>query len=172
MEHKASHEKIDQVEAIYQTHKIFLRNLANRYIQDTDLANDIVHDCILQLLDKSEQYNLEDPLAVRGLVAKIVIGLSKDALRKKKKEILCEHDEIERRQEPFLLVTDDRSEYYLSKLQPEDAYLLRKVILEGYAIKEIAQERMIPEATMRKRYQRAKERIAAIVLDEVEREGR
>lgn len=149
----------EQVKVIYEMYKHFLHNIAFRYLHDHDLANDVVHDCMLRLLENEERYDISDPSLAQGLVVKITIGLSIDMVRKRTHEIntdeLDSQSEIPNEQKK----SDDHSSYYLSLIPVEDAQLIKKVLLEGYKLKEIAIEINMSEVAIRKRFQRAKSRL-------------
>lgn len=165
------HKKTEEVRAIYSLHHVHLHNIAFRYLQDHALADDIVHDCMLKLLENYADYRLHDAQQAKGLVVKIVIGLSLDALRKRKREIVKEIDESYPSPENPEEILHDQAEYFLSLIGSDDAKILRMNILHGYSNAEIAKREGISEPALRKRMQRARERLQKAVTEDFLREN-
>lgn len=159
--------KRNEIEKTHHAHKGFLLNLAFRYVREQSLAEDIVHDAMVRLLQNHADYDLSDTVRAKGLVAKIVIGLSLDLLKRSSREIPAPLDEMQPISEDAHPL-EDSSEYYLSQLTPDDAYIIRKLILEGWSVRDIAKQLQCTEPALRKRLQRAKEQLRKIIEEDIE----
>lgn len=162
--------KRKEIEAVYQAHKMFMLRLAFRYVNDQGMAEDIVHDAVVRLLENYKSYDLRDVQRAKGLVAKIVIGLSLNHLKKSCREVPSPEEDFRNGTEERY-PSHDSSAYYLGQLEPDDAFILRKQILEGFSTREIAQMVHCREPALRKRLQRAKERLQKVVEVDYEQDG-
>jgi len=65
----------------------------------------------------------------------------------------------------------DDTLYALSLLKPQDRALLYGRIIEGYSYDELSQQMDVPPAALRKRYERAKKKLAQHLDFDYEKEG-
>lgn len=160
-----SEKKLKEIEIIYEMYKRFIHNIAFRYFRDHYLANDMVQECMLRLLEKCEVYTLDDPVKARGLVAKIAVGICLDKVDNIRRELPSEiYEDTLGSVQP---VEIDHAEYYLSMINQADAELIRLRVIQGYSFEEIAEHLGVNKATVRKRYQRAKEKLQKEMEDDM-----
>ena len=81
-----SEEDKSKFEQIYNTHKQTMFYVANRIIKDQYLAEDIVHQAFLKIIDNLDKINEINCHKTRSFIVIIVQNLSIDFYRKRKRE--------------------------------------------------------------------------------------
>lgn len=129
------------------------------YLEDRDLAMDVVHDSFIILWEKYDSLDFSNPHRLRVFVQQIVRGKSIDVIRKRKWELPADIEE------DFLGVGEDEHfpmeavEQILARLDSETADLIRMRFVMDLPYEVIAKSLRIRESTARKRVNRAKQKL-------------
>ncbi len=133
--------------------------VANRYVKDRFIAEDIMQDAFIKAFKKIKSYKGE--VAFGAWLKKIVINQSIDELKRKKLELVSINEEVEHiKEEESWKIQDSISvEMVLKTIKAlKDKYrlVLSLYLLEGYDHKEISGILGITEVTSRTHLARGK----------------
>ncbi|GHV17620.1 hypothetical protein FACS18949_13060 [Clostridia bacterium] len=87
----------DLFEELYRTHKIRMHYIAFRILGDTELAENIVHDTFITVIEQFEKFSSKSCPENRSLIDIIVRRKAVNELNKSKRNIYVEDVEIEER---------------------------------------------------------------------------
>ncbi len=144
---------------LYKLYSKAMLLIANRYMKDRFLAEDIMQDAFIKAFKNIDSYKEE--VAFGAWLKKIVINHSIDELKKKKLVTISMHDEaIDKAQEDNWEVEDGVTiEMIISAIyKQKEKYrlVLSLYLIEGYDHKEISQILGITEVTSRTHLMRGK----------------
>lgn len=158
------------IEFLYHKYHTYMSAIAFRVVRDEGNVQDILHDTVIVLWEQYSNIRLDNEFALRAYIGRITQRIAINYRRKNSKE-----------QELYIFrkeqAVDDYSEwhgaesaeYYLSLIDEKSAELVRLKILDGYSYREIAQMMGVAEPTVRKRMERALEKLRKAVHEEDER---
>jgi len=129
-------------------------------------AEDIVQDVFLSVYKKYESF---DGANISAWLYKITYNQSINKLKRRKLFIFGDipEDTVAPEDAEF----SDNTLEALSKLKPEERALLYAKIVEGYDYDELAKQMNKSPATLRKRYERARKKLAKYIKSECELKG-
>ncbi len=159
-------ERVAQAE-IYKLYVKAMYNTAYRLVNNREMANDVLQDSFLKAFTKLDQYRFE--AAFGGWLKRIVVNTALNALKKKKPDLVDDFDRMVDQQ-----VVDEPEEdkwpvsasVAIDALQDlPDGYrtVFTLYLLEGYDHKEISEVLGISISTSLTQYQRAKNKLRALL---------
>lgn len=161
-----SPEDKNKFEEIYNTYKQTMFYAANRIIRDEYLAEDIVHQAFLRIIDNLDKINEINCHKTKGFVVIIVENIAIDFYRKRKRENNISFDDLEIYLEDIRSTNDfepNEGEEAILKL-PLNYFLVFKLrFSHGYSYEEIAKLLEISEANVRQRISRGKKKLEDIL---------
>ena len=152
----------NKLEQLYTTYKQTMFYSANRILKDEYLAEDVVHQAFLRIIDNLSKIDKIDCHKTKGFIVIIVENIAIDFYRKRKRENNRSFDKIEvyiediKAKDNFIL--SDIEEAIL-KLPINYSTVLRLKYSQGYSNKEVAQILNISEENVRQRISRARKRL-------------
>ena len=152
----------NKFEQLYITYKQTMFYVANRILKDEYLAEDVVHQAFLRIIDNLSKIDKIDCHKTKGFIVIIVENIAIDFYRKRKRENNISFDKIEiyiediKAKDNFIL--SDIEEAIL-KLPINYSTVLRLKYSQGYSNKEVAQILNISEENVRQRISRARKRL-------------
>ena len=155
-----------KLEQIYNTYKQTMFYAANRIIRDEYLAEDIVHQGFLRILDNLDKINEINCHKTKGFIVIIVENIAIDFYRKRKRENNISFDEVEIYIEDVkssndFIVNDVEEAILKLPLNYLNVFKLR--FSHGYSYKEIAGILEISEVNVRQRISRGKKKLEEIL---------
>lgn len=153
----------NKLEHLYTTYKQTMFYSANRILKDEYLAEDVVHQAFLRIIDNLSKIDKIDCHKTKGFIVIIVENIAIDFYRKRKRENNISFDKIEiyiediKAKDNFIL--SDIEEAIL-KLPINYSTVLRLRYSQGYSNKEVSQILNISEENVRQRISRARKRLA------------
>lgn len=156
----------NKLEQLYTTYKQTMFYSANRILKDEYLAEDVVHQAFLRIIDNLSKIDKIDCHKTKGFIVIIVENIAIDFYRKRKRENNISFDKIEiyiediKANDKFIL--SDIEEAIL-KLPINYSTVLRLKYSQGYNNKEVAQILNISEENVRQRISRARKRLTGIL---------
>nr|WP_300002914.1 RNA polymerase sigma factor [Tissierella sp.] len=164
-----SPEDKNKFEEIYNTYRQRMFYLANRIIRDEYLAEDIVHQSFLRIIDNLDKINEINCHKTRGFIVIIVENIAIDFYRKRKRENNISFDQVELYLEDVKSADDfvpNEVEEAILKLPLNYLSIFKLRFSHGYSYEEIAKVLEISEATARQRVSRGKKKLAEILSEE------
>ena len=161
-----SKEDKSKFEQIYITYKQTMFYSANRILKDEYLAEDVVHQAFLRIIDNLSKIDKIDCHKTKGFIVIIVENIAIDFYRKRKREDNISFDKIEiyiediKAKDNFIL--SDIEEAIL-KLPINYSTVLILKYSQGYSNKEISQILNISEENVRQRISRSRKRLTEIL---------
>ena len=157
-----SKEDKSKFEQIYITYKQTMFYSANRILKDEYLAEDVVHQAFLRIIDNLSKIDKIDCHKTKVFIVIIVENIAIDFYRKRKREDNISFDKIEiyiediKAKDNFIL---NNIEEAILKLPINYSTVLRLKYSQGYSNKEVAQILNISEENVRQRISRARKRL-------------
>ena len=154
-----SEEDRSKFEEIYTSYRQTMFYLANRIVRDQYLAEDIVHQAFLKIIDNLDKINEINCHKTKGYIVVIVENLSIDFYRKRKRENNIFFNELElyvediKNNEDFMM---NDVEEAISKLPINYLTVLKLKFSHGNSNSEISEMLGISEANVRQRISRGK----------------
>ncbi len=143
------------LEEIYYKYNQQIYYLAYKYLKDESLAEDIVHDTIIEIRKKIMKNEIVSCHKLGVLIGLIVRGLSVNYIRKNNRVIYREILEFENKIEDNIL-----NDIILNELIDEIPIKYKKVFIMRFIMemsyKEISKATGIKEVTLRKQIERTK----------------
>ena len=149
--------------------------IANRYVKDTFVAEDIMQDSFIKAFQKINSF--KGDVTFGAWLKRIVINNSLDWLKKRKLEIVSLNEEVYKRVEE----TEDWSISHsiqadfiakaIKSLKEKYSVVLSLYLLEGYDHQEIAQVLGITEVASRTHLMRGKKQLQELLKEEQYVEG-
>lgn len=166
-------EEQTKFEKVYIKYSKMMKHIAQGILHDDALAEDAVHNAFLKLTKHMAKVEDVDSVKTKGLAIIVIRNVAIDMYRKRKREFSFDLDE-EALADYAIEDTPEKNAQAeiisraLGKLTPiyRDVLLLK--FLHGYDDCEIASLLNISHAAVRKRLQRAKEKLADILITEEE----
>ncbi len=161
-----SEEDKNKFEEIYNTYRQTMFYLANRIVRDQYLAEDIVHQAFLKIMDNLDKINEINCHKTNGFIVVIVENLSIDFYRKRKRENNLSFDEVE------IYIEDEKNhdssmmngvEEAISKLPLNYLTVLKLKFSHGYSNSEIVEILEISETNVRQRISRGRKKLQEIL---------
>ncbi len=155
------HSKNELLNDIYKKYAKKMYFLAYKYLQDENLAEDIVHDAIIKIREKIYHQQIVSSEKLGNLVGLIIKGLCVDLIRRNQKFVYREIIEEEMINDDTMisrLIFNDA----VTKLPEAYKEVFVMKILEDMSHKEIADRIGISEESSRKRFQRAKQILKSV----------
>ena len=161
-----SEENRSKFEEIYTRYRQTMFYLANRIVRDQYLAEDIVHQAFLKIMDNLDKINEINCHKTKGYIVVIVENLSIDFYRKRKRENNISFDEVE------IYIEDEKNddsfimggiEEAISKLPINYLSVLKLKFSHGYSNIEIAEILDISETNVRQRVSRGRKKLQEIL---------
>ena len=143
--------------------------VANRFVQDTLEAEDIVQEAFIKAFEKLHQYKAE--VTFGAWLKRIVINKCIDLLKSKKQQLL-ELDEVHLKvvdssyEDEWLVddaITLDEVKDAISKLSDKYKYVVMMFLIEGYDHQEIAEVLNITEVASRTQLSRGKAKLKELL---------
>ena len=156
----------NKLEEIYNTYRQTMFYAANRIIRDEYLAEDIVHQAFLRIIDNLDKINEINCHKTKGFIVIIVENIAIDFYRKRKRENNISFDEVEIYIEDLksgdgFIVNDVEDAILKLPLNYLTVFKLR--FSHGYSYKEIAAILEISEVNVRQRISRGKKKLEEIL---------
>ena len=166
-----STEDKSKFEEIYNRYRQRMFYVANRIIRDQYLAEDIVHQAFLRIMDNLDRINEINCHKTKGFIVIIVENIAIDFYRKRKRENNVSFDRVEIyiediKQENSFKAND--LEEAIGKLPINYSTVLRLKFSHGYSYGEIAEILEISEGNARQRVSRARKKLEEILDREEE----
>lgn len=161
-----SEEDKSKFEQIYTTYKQTMFYVANRIVRDQYLAEDIVHQAFLKIMDNLDKINEINCHKTKGYIVVIVQNLSIDFYRKRKRENHMSFDEAElyvediKNNEDFMM---NEVEEAISKLPINYLTVFKLKFSHGNSYSEISEMLGISETNVRQRISRGKKMLQEIL---------
>lgn len=161
-----NHEEHQKLEELFKSYEGYLLRVAEKYVGQTDCAEDIVIEAFIKIIPHLRKLDLEDCHKARNYLVTVVEHLAIDVLRKKRflplnEELLCDfftlEEELEKTEERQLI------EQALKQLTLNDEQILRLKYLQNMSIREIAKILSIRESLVRKKLERARKHLKKIM---------
>lgn len=158
----------NKLEQLYTTYKQTMFYSANRILKDEYLAEDVVHQAFLRIIDNLSKIDKINCHKTKGFIVVIVENIAIDSYRKRKRENSVSFDEVEiyiedvKNSDNFIL--NDIEETIL-KLPINYSTVLRLKYSQGYTNEEISEILMISEENVRQRISRGKKRLIEILAE-------
>ena len=153
------------IKELYAAHSQHLYFTSLRIVGDSFEAEEIMHDTLLKYLSQAAPHQIEKPAA---WLKSVCIRKSLDKLREKhrSKAFLEEYkDEPPATPPPPLQYSVEEIKKALLLLPDNYRTILSLHLFEGYDYQEIEQITGTKETTLRSLYKRAKEKLAATILE-------
>lgn len=156
-------------EQLYITYRQTMFYVANRIIKDEYLAEDIVHQAFLRIMDNLDKIDENNCHKTRGFIVVIVENIAIDFYRKRKSGSNISFDEMEvyikdiKNENDFTL---NGVEEAILKLPINYSAVLRLKYSQGYSNEEISEILKITEENVRQRISRGKNKLAKILDEE------
>lgn len=154
-----SEEDRSKFEEIYTTYRQTMLYVANRIVRDQYLAEDIIHQAFLKIIDNLDKINETNCHKTKGYIVVIVHNLSIDFYRKRKRENNISFNELELYVEDIKNNEDSMMndvEEAISKLPINYLTVLRLKFSHGNSYSEISEMLGISETNVRQRISRGK----------------
>lgn len=163
-------EEQTKFEKIYIKYSKMMKHIAQGILHDDALSEDAVHNAFIKLTRHMSKVGEVDSAKTKGLAVIVIRNVAIDMYRKRKREVSTGSEE-----ETLTFANKDMTQKNMEaeivsdaigKLAPiyRDVLLLK--FIHGYDDREIASLLNVNHATVRKRQQRAKEKLAEILRDE------
>lgn len=161
-----SEEDRSKFEEIYTTYRQIMLYVSNRIVRDQYLAEDIVHQAFLKIVDNLDKINEINCHKTKGYIVVIVQNLSIDFYRKRKRENNISFNELELYVEDIKNNEDSMMndvEEAISKLPINYLTVLRLKFSHGNSYNEISEILGISETNVRQRISRGKKMLQEIL---------
>lgn len=165
-----SDEEISKFEKIYIKYKQIMFYVANKILRDEFLAEDAVHIAFLKIIDNLSKVNSINCPKTKSFIVIIVERVAIDLYRKRKKQNIIFIEDSPYIYEPSYIdvpYSDSNSDICLAINKLPDNY--RHVILlkysHGFNDIEISKILDISQANVRKRIQRAKQKLKEMLTE-------
>ena len=161
-----SEEDRSKFEEIYTTYRQTMLYVANRIVRDQYLAEDIIHQAFLKIIDNLDRINETNCHKTKGYIVVIVQNLSIDFYRKRKRENNISFNELELYVEDIKNNEDSMMndvEEAISKLPINYLTVLRLKFSHGNSYSEISEMLGISETNVRQRISRGKKMLQEIL---------
>lgn len=165
-----SDEEKDQFEQIYTTYRNLMYYIARRILQDDSLAEDAVHNAFIKIIGHLDKIQDISSHKTKGFLVIVVENTSKDIYNKRKHDNVVSFDSFE----VELSDSHDLEESVIDQINVTDLVkeietlpsiyrdvLMMRFIYE-YSYKEISKIMNISEATVRKRLERARQKLLSV----------
>ncbi len=158
---------------LYNTHKKLMYYIAYNILGDEQMAENIVHDAFLAILEKKEKFFLNDRHKTKGLIDIIVRRQAINELtRRKRMEYREEFPDIPdpRQSVEQQVVSGDAHDRMVALIRGLDENYRSVLMLQyvyQYTPKETAEFLELSEATVRQRLHRAKQKLKKMLGEEV-----
>lgn len=156
-------EEKDKFTRIYEKYRQLMFYVANRVLNDEDLAEDALQEAFIRVAKNIHRINEEDEPKTRGFLTIIVKNVAVTMLRKTSREIpddifLSEHQDDSTAPDVIAEENDTRRHLMaaIARLSTEHREILELVYLHDLKITKAAEICGIMPVTARKRLQRAK----------------
>ncbi len=151
----------DLLEEIFIKYRKQIYKLALQYLNDKDLAEDIVQDTMIRVRRKIVQNEINSCHKIGSLMGYIVRGLCFNLLKKNQKVIYREiYDEEIKTEDTF--VSDIILNDTINKLPDEYRDIFIMKFVKDMSYKEIGEALNLSEVAVRKRMERAKKQVKKI----------
>lgn len=147
----------EELEEVIDTYSKKLLRYATSILCDSHEAEDIVQECFISAYKNKKNFNGDN---LSAWLYKITYNLSLNKIRKRK--ILYFSNIFIKDTYEVKLEDDNYSENTLNalkKLKAKDRALIHARIMDGMSYKEISFQVGVSESTLRKRYERAKDKL-------------
>lgn len=152
-----------QLNDLMKRHGDQMMRIAYSYLKDYGRAEDICQEVFIKLFNLNKTF--DDAEHERAFILRITINLCKDHYKSfwHKRIVLGEKKEVVSDEDPGMLVAQSDEARRLFSLVSELDDAFKSVVIlfyyEGLGSKEIAQVLSVPEATVRSRLKRAREKL-------------
>lgn len=153
-------------EEIYNTYRQTMFYVSNRIVKDQYLAEDIIHQAFLKIIDNLDKINEINCHKTKGYIVVIVQNLSIDFYRKRKRENNISFNELELYVEDIKNNEDSMMndiEEAISRLPINYLIVLKLKFSHGYSYSEISEILEISETNVRQRISRGKKMLQEIL---------
>lgn len=153
-------------EQLYIKYRQTMFYTANRIIKDEYLAEDIVHQAFLRIMDNLDKIDENNCHKTKAFIVVIVENIAIDFYRKRKRGKHISFDDMEvyikdiKNENDFILNEVEES---ILKLPINYSTVLRLKYSQGYSNKEISEILKITEENVRQRISRGKNKLAKIL---------
>ena len=145
-------------EELYRAHARVMYNVCLAYAKDREEAKDILQEGFIKVFRNLRKYKEEGSL--QAWIRRIIINVAIDHVRKQKRKIFIEMENLEEPGTGFSGIPSDmETEEIITFVRrlPEGARLIFNLFaLEGYSHKEIAKKLDITEGTSKSQVSRAR----------------
>ncbi len=147
------------LEEIYYKYNQQIYYLAYKYLRDEDLAEDIVHDTMIEIRKKIIKKEIVSCHKLGVLIGLIVRGLSVNYIKRNNRIVYREILDFENKIEDYII-----NDVIVNEIINEVPTKYRKIFVMRFIMeisyKEISKETGIKEATLRKQIERTKSILA------------
>lgn len=155
---------------IYRNYAHKMKGLAMRYLGDDTLADDVVQEAFLDIMKKCDDIIIENRQAMPSLIGFIVKCKAVDLIRGRLKvEYMASVTELAGQTdgtEYDLIDSENAVVECIEKLKEGDREVLTAKLIREESYDAIAKALYITEQTARKRYERARKRLAKVLIEE------
>ncbi len=161
---------------IYDKYRDFLLTLAMQFLNEADLAEDVVHDVFVGLAQSQDTFKIRGNL--KGFLAVCVVNRMRDQLRSRKRQSARRQDHYSTDgavEAPLhRLISDEQSRQVaeaLAQLSNEQREVLVLHLNAQMKFREIASHLNVPFSTVRGRYRHGLDRLRSCLNGRIDHES-
>ena len=142
---------------LYELYEQPMYRIAFAVLHDSALAEDAVHDAFVRIIGKLKKLGAPDSLKTKAYIVKTVQSTSITIYRRNRRR--SEYEQPMDRDTLFAAAPDTAfsgTDELLSSISDTDRRIVILRCIKGMSWKEVASEMSLKEATVRKRFERAK----------------
>ncbi len=159
------------IEELYEFYEQKMYFYAYRFLKDEKLSEDAVHDTFLKLIEKGKVFGNPGSDECRNYIMTVTKNTIIDKYRKRKREeehmyLIGEEEELVGGNISGLYDESLDSvdvEEKIDKLPDKYPSVVRCIVIDGMNVRETAEKLEISENAVRKRYERAKKKLRAVL---------
>lgn len=168
-------EERDLFTGLYVDYKDYMFYIANRILNDTFAAENIVHDAFVRMIDNMDKFNLRNGHKTKSLIGIIVDGLAKNEYKRRKRMSLLDDEPLDESSVHAdmddMLIQQERYSELLEMIEQIDS-IYKNVLLLRYShqfsTKDIAAITGTTEDNVRQRLHRAKAKLKKLLAGEAQ----
>lgn len=159
-------------ELLISRHQKYIYNIALKYMKDPDDAYDISQEVLIKIFKNIEKFNMNSKFST--WIYRIAVNTCKDALRKKKEDVISINDEKsyvdaveDNREAPERKLYKKEINQSIANALDELSVTYKEAIvlcdINGFSYQEIANILEIPVGTVRSRINRGRKKLRKIL---------
>jgi len=152
-----------KLQKLYELYEQPMYRIAYAVLHDTALAEDAVHDAFVRLVSRLEKIGEPDSPKTKGYIVKVIKSTSISLYRRNKRKYLFEQPIDEETMKVPDTITNVESDALrkglLSSMNPTERRIVSLRCEYGLSWKEVAEKTDLNEASVRKRFERIKQKL-------------